>query len=96
MVSRSNHMLYLVIERFKPGAAPEIYRRFEQQGRLMPNGLTYVSSWISEDLTICWQLMETDNRVLFDEWTKNWNDLMEFEIVPVQTSAEVRQMMKAS
>ena len=87
-------MLYMVIERFKPGAADEIYRRFDEKGRMMPEGLEYVSSWINQDLTICWQLMQTNDRALFDQWTKNWNDLMDVEIVPVRTSAEVRAMMK--
>ena len=89
-------MLYMVIERFKPGAAPDIYRRFEQRGRMMPDELEYVSSWISYDLNTCWQLMQTDNVSLFDQWTSNWNDLMDFEIIPVRTSAEVRQMMRTN
>jgi hypothetical protein len=83
-------MLYMVIEHFKPGAASEIYRRFREQGRLMPDGLDYVSSWISDDLTTCWQVMETDDRSKFELWTRNWTDLMDFEIVPVRTSAEIR------
>ena len=87
-------MLYMVIERFKPGAAPEIYHRFEKQGRMMPDGLEYVSSWISDDLKTCWQVMQTDNALLFEQWTRNWNDLMDFEIIPVRTSAQVRQMME--
>lgn len=86
-------MLYMVIERFKDGAAPEIYRRFHEQGRMMPDGLEYLSSWISQDLKTCWQLMQTDNHEKFEQWSRNWNDLMEFEIVPVRTSAEVRQIM---
>jgi len=89
-------MLYMVIERFKPGAAPDIYRRFEQRGRMMPDELEYVSSWISYDLNTCWQLMQTDNVSLFDQWTSNWNDLMDFEIIPVRTSAEVGQMMRTN
>ena len=87
-------MLYIVIERFRPGAAPEIYRRFEERGRMMPDGLEYVSSWISQDLNTCWQVMQTDNISLFDQWTRNWNDLMDFEMIPVRTSSEVRQIMQ--
>jgi hypothetical protein len=86
-------MLYMVIERFKPGAAPEIYRRFTEQGRLMPDGLEYVSSWISDDMTMCWQVMQTDDHSKFELWTRNWDDLMEFEIVPVRTSAEIKARM---
>ena len=80
-------MLYMVVERFKD--APAIYQRLGERGRLMPDDLEYVSSWISEDMTGCWQLMRTDDRALFDDWIANWSDLMEFEIVPVRTSAEV-------
>ena len=87
-------MLYMVVERFKAGAAREIYRRFEEQGRMMPDGLEYVSSWISLDTNTCWQVMQADNVSLFDQWMRNWNDLMDFEIIPVQTSAEVKQMMQ--
>lgn len=84
-------MLYMVVERFKD--APEIYRRLRERGRMMPAGLEYVSSWISADLKICYQLMRTDDEKLFELWTREWDDLMEFEIIPVRTSAEMVQMM---
>lgn len=84
-------MLYMVIERFKD--APEIYRRFREKGRMMPAGLEYVSSWISTDLKVCYQLMQTEDESLFRPWTDNWDDLMDFEIVPVKTSAEIVQTM---
>jgi hypothetical protein len=87
-------MLYMVVERFKQGAAPEIYRRFREKGRMMPAGLEYVSSWIDHDLKICWQLVQTENVDLFEQWTRHWDDLMEFEVVPVRTSAEVRAIME--
>ncbi len=83
-------MLYMVIETFLD--AEEIYRRFEEKGRMMPDGLKYVSSWIDTDLRRCFQLMETDDFSLFAEWTKNWDDIMTCEIVPVVTSAEARQL----
>jgi uncharacterized protein DUF3303 len=86
-------MLYMVIERFKEGVAPEIYRRLHEQGRMMPEGLEYVSSWIDLDFKICWQLMRTKDFTLFDRWTANWRDVMDFEIVPVRTSAEVVGLM---
>src|SRR5437660_6468207 len=86
-------MLYMVIECFKEGAAPEIYRRLREQGRMMPAGLEYVSSWIDMDFKICWQLMQTKDFALFDQWTTNWRDLIDFEVVPVRTSAEVRETM---
>ena len=86
-------MLYMVIEHFKEGAAPEIYRRFREKGRMMPDGLEYVSSWIDLDFKVCYQLMQTEQIALFDRWIENWSDLMEFEIVPVRTSAEAVEVM---
>jgi Protein of unknown function (DUF3303) len=86
-------MLYMVVERFKEGAAPKIYERFREKGRMIPEGLEYISSWIDVDLKICYQLMQTENVALFDRWIENWSDLMDFEIVPVRTSAEVVQLM---
>jgi hypothetical protein len=85
-------MLYMVVERFKD--APGIYRRLHEKGRLMPEGLEYVSSWIDVDLRICWQLMRAEDESLFQTWIDNWKDLADFEVVPVRTSAEVREMME--
>ncbi len=79
----------MVIERFKDAKA--IYQRLRDRGRLMPNGLRYVDSWISEDLSRCFQLMETDSPDLFEEWTANWSDLMEFQVVRTITSDEARE-----
>lgn len=84
-------MLYMVIERFKD--APTIYERFREKGRMMPDGLEYVASWINTDLTVCWQLMQTEDASLFRLWTDNWKDLMDFEIVPVRTSAETAKTL---
>lgn len=88
-------MLYMVIERFKEGAAPQIYRRLRDKGRMMPDGLEYVSSWIDLDFNRCWQVMQTDDASLFSRWTKNWSDLMEFDIVPVRPSAEAAKTIAA-
>jgi len=88
-------MLYMVVERFKEGAAPEIYRRFREKGRMMPEGLEYISSWIDDDFRICWQLMQTADFTLFGRWIENWKDLMDFEIVPVRTSTEAVQIMNS-
>jgi len=81
----------MVIEHFKD--APIIYRRLREKGRMMPEGLNYVSSWIDLNLRTCWQIMETEDFVLLERWIDNWKDLMDFEIVPVRTSTEVRAMM---
>jgi hypothetical protein len=85
-------MLYMVVEHFKD--APAIYQRLREKGRLMPEGLEYISSWIDVDLKICWQLMRAEDESFFQHWIENWKDLMEFEIVPVRTSAEMREMME--
>ncbi|MEK7724247.1 MAG: DUF3303 family protein [Acidobacteriota bacterium] len=82
-------MFYMVVEKFKD--APEIYRRFDEKGRMMPEGLNYVSSWIDTEVKQCFQLMETEDVTLFDEWIANWKDLADFEIIPVITSAEARE-----
>jgi hypothetical protein len=87
-------MLYMVIEQFKD--APEIYRRFREKGRMMPDGLNYISSWIDTDLKVCYQLMEAEDPALFPRWTENWDDLMEFKIVPVRTSAETAVLVGRS
>ncbi len=81
-------MLFMVIEHFRPGRAPEIYRRFRNQGRMAPDGLRYISSWVDLNFKRCFQMMEADDEALFREWTANWDDLIDFEIVPVRTSAE--------
>ena len=82
-------MRYMVVEQFTQGAGP-VYERFAEKGRMMPAGLEYVDSWIDGSLTRCWQLMETEDPGLFDEWTANWSDLMTFEIAPVVDSAEAK------
>ena len=76
----------MVIERFVHGARP-VYERAAEQGRMLPEGLVYVDSWIDESLERCFQLMETDDPALFDEWIANWSDIGEFEVVPVIDSA---------
>jgi hypothetical protein len=86
-------MLYMVLERFKDGAALEIYRRAREHGRLMPPGLHYVSSWVDLEFTRCFQLMETEDASLFEGWTRAWADLADFEIVPVQPSAQAARAM---
>lgn len=80
-------MLYMVIERFTRGAPP-VYERAAALGRQLPDGLRYVDSWVDERLERCFQLMETDDPRLFDEWTARWADLAEFEVVSVMSSAE--------
>ncbi|HWS86647.1 MAG TPA: DUF3303 family protein [Pyrinomonadaceae bacterium] len=82
-------MLFMVIERFGGRErAAEVYRRFRERGRMMPEGLRYVASWVEEDFGRCFQLMECEDPNLLREWAAHWQDLVEFEFVPVVTSAE--------
>jgi hypothetical protein len=79
---------FMVIERFRNRDAAAVYRRFRERGRLAPDGLTYVESWVDESLQVCFQVMRTDRRELLDEWMAQWSDLVDFEVYPVVTSAE--------
>ena len=83
--------LYMVVEHFRNGDAAPVYQRFRERGRLAPEGLTYVSSWVTESLATCYQVMETADRALLDEWMRQWVDLVEFEVHPVITSQEAAQ-----
>jgi hypothetical protein len=84
-------MLFLIIERFKNGDAVPVYRRFRDRGRMAPPGLTYVSSWVTTDHTRCYQVMESSDRALLDDWIARWSDLIDFEVLPVITSADMQQ-----
>ena len=81
-------MLYMIIENYRNGDSRAVYRRFREKGRLAPEGLEYVSSWVTPDLARCYQIMRCDDRSLLDEWMSHWTDLVEFEVIPVITSAE--------
>lgn len=74
---------YMVIERFHDGKLKDIYQRFSEKGRMLPEGLYYIDSWLSQDANICFQLMKTNEYHLFDEWTEKWSDLTEFDIYPI-------------
>lgn len=81
-------MRFMVIETYTQGPGP-IYARAAERGRMLPAGLEYLESWIDErTLSRCFQLMETDDPNLFEQWIANWNDLVEFDVVPVISSAE--------
>ncbi len=81
-------MQFVIIEKFRGGDPIPVYRRFRDRGRLAPDGLRYVASWVTEDLTRCYQVMECDERRLLDEWIANWRDIVDFEVIPAMTSAE--------
>jgi hypothetical protein len=84
-------MLYMIIEKFKDQDPIPVYRRFRDRGRLAPEGLQYISSWVDDKLERCFQLMETDDRKLIDDWIANWSDIVEFEVYPVMPSAEAAE-----
>ena len=84
-------MLYMVVEFFRNQDPVPVYRRFRDRGRLAPEGVRYVSSWVTEDLECCFQVMDADSRQLLDEWLANWNDLVEFEVYPVISSHEAAE-----
>lgn len=81
-------MLYMVIEHYLNGNPVPVYSRFREKGRLALEGLRFVASWVSEDLTTCYQIMDTEDRKSLDKWIAEWEDLVDFEVVPVITSAE--------
>jgi hypothetical protein len=76
----------MIVERFKDKDPAPVYRRFRDRGRLAPEGLRYISSWVDEKLEICFQLMETDDPRLLDAWMANWSDIVDFEVHPVLSS----------
>jgi uncharacterized protein DUF3303 len=80
--------LYMVVEHFRNGDAVPVYERFRARGRMAPEGVTYISSWVDVTLTRCYQVMQTNDRALLDAWMANWTDLVEFEVHEVMTSAE--------
>jgi hypothetical protein len=84
-------MLYMIIEHFKNRDPVPVYHRFRDRGRLAPDGLQYVSSWVDDNLERGFQLMEAPNRMLLDEWIANWSDIIEFEVYPVISSKEAAE-----
>jgi len=83
--------LYMVIENFRNGDAVPVYRRFRDRRRLAPAGLSYVSSWVNDKLDRCYQLMETEDRALLDQWIANWSDIVDFEVHSVISSKEAAE-----
>ena len=81
-------MLYLVIEHFRNGDPAPVYARFRESGRLAPSGVTYEASWVTADLQRCFQVMNCETRADLERWMERWSDLVEFEVIPVITSAE--------
>jgi len=86
-------MLYMVVEHFKNNDAVPIYRRFRDRGRMAPAGLVYVSSWVDRRLERCFQVMETPDRALLDQWIASWSDIVDFEVHEVMPSKEAVEII---
>src|SRR5574341_2492693 len=88
---RGARMLYMIVEHFRDGDALPVYRRFRDRGQLAPDGLRYVASWVTDDFRRCFQIMECEDPQLLEQWMTKWEDLIEFEVTPVVTSAEAAE-----
>ena len=88
-------MLYMIVENFKNRDPVPVYRRFLDRGRLAPDGLQYVSSWVDSKIERCFQIMETADRNYIDEWIANWSDIVEFEVYPLISSQEAAEIVSA-
>lgn len=84
-------MLFMVIEKNKDSKA--VYERFREKGRMMPEGVSYVSSWVDVNGDKCFQVMECDDVSLLHEWASNWNDIVDFQFIPVVSSKEMAEKM---
>ena len=86
-------MLYMVIERFKNSDAQAVYRRLSERGRMTPDGVNFVTSWVETSHERCFQVMECDDETLLHQWADKWRDLVDFEFIPVITGAEMAEVM---
>jgi len=84
-------MLYMIIEKFHPNKVKDLYKRLEEKGRMLPEGVNYINSWIDSQINICYQVMESDSEEKIHQWILYWNDLADFEVIPVLTSAEAKE-----
>jgi hypothetical protein len=83
----------MVIERFRGGDPLPVYRRFRERGRLAPEGLRYVASWVTTEVDRCYQVMDCDDYELLEAWMAAWRDLVDFEVAPVRTSADTAALL---
>ena len=78
----------MVIECFKDGDFTAIGGRFRRSGRMLHEGVIYHASWIDSPHFRCFQIMEAPDRESLEPWIAAFNDLVDFEVVPDQTSAD--------
>ncbi len=88
-------MTYMIIESFHPGKVKDLYKRFDEKGRMLPEGVNYINSWINEEVSTCYQVMESSSEKKLQDWISHWKDLADFEIIPVISSAEAKQKVFA-
>lgn len=74
----------MVLETFRPGCKAAVYERFREKGRMLPDGLRYLDSWLEKNGDRCFQLMETESPALFEQWMAAWNDLVSFEVIALE------------
>ncbi|TMI72263.1 MAG: DUF3303 domain-containing protein [Bacteroidetes bacterium] len=84
-------MQYMIVERFYPSKVKAMYQRFAEKGRMMPDGVSFINSWINESITVCYQLMEAESLEKLQAWIDNWKEFADFEVIPVISSAEAKQ-----
>jgi hypothetical protein len=87
-------VLFMIVERFKDADPLPVYRHLRDKGRGLPDGLRYVDSWVESSFTRCFQVMETDDASLIQQWVLHWGDLAEIEVIPVVSSAETRAVVE--
>jgi hypothetical protein len=87
--------LLFILERFRNGDARPVYERFDQRGRMMPEGMRYVDSWVTHDLACCYQVVECDDRSSLEQWMSEWSDLVNFEVTAVLTSASAQEAVRS-
>lgn len=81
-------MLFMIVERYRNRDPKPVYEQFRARGRMAPDGLRYVASWVTDDLSLCYQVMECEDRALLDQWMDAWRDIVDFEVILVLASAE--------
>jgi hypothetical protein len=86
--------LYMIVESFKNRDATPVYRRFRDRGRLVPDGLNYVASWVTTDMTRCYQVMECADPLLLEQWISRWSDLVDFEVLEIIPSAQAAKQIE--
>ena len=87
-------MLFMVVEKFKNQDGKAVYRKLKESGRALPDGLKFISSYVSADLSRCFQLMETNDVTLFQRWIADWQSVAEFEVVPVVEGKDTRAIIE--